>query len=91
IFQSGVFFSHTLFDENARPHIALGMGYASGVKDGQQMSVKEREAAGINDSKIHTDFMIGGPDVSIIATQTNQGEKVLIENGTWMEPFLDCK
>jgi aminopeptidase len=67
------------------------MGYASGVKDGQQMSTKEREAAGINDSKIHTDFMIGGPDVSIIATQTSQGEKVLIENGTWMEPFLDCK
>ncbi len=91
IFQSGIFFSHTLFDENARPHIALGMGYAAGVKDGQQMSAQEREAAGINDSKIHTAFMIGGPDVSIIATQTNQGEKVLIENGTWMEPFLDRK
>jgi aminopeptidase len=89
IARTGLFFEHTLFDENASAHVALGKAYATGLEGGSRMSAAELAAIGCNDSAIHTDIMFGSSEVTVVATQTKEGAVVLIENGRWTERFLD--
>jgi aminopeptidase len=63
--QSGVLFYSTLYDENASCHIALGACYPSNIKGGVNMSKKELEKNGANDSLVHIDFMFGTDDLNV--------------------------
>jgi aminopeptidase len=68
-------FYDTLLDENAASHIALGHAYS--------MNVDEADAARINTSQIHVDFMIGGDDVAVTGL-TGGGEEVpILSGGAW--------
>ena len=80
---SGLLFYHTLFDENAACHLALGRGFTNLLRGYENMTEEEAHKMGINDSIVHEDFMIGTADMSIVAT-TMDGKRVQIfENGEW--------
>ena len=79
----GYLFYNTLFDENAVCHLALGEGYTNTLHGFADMTREECTAAGINDSMIHEDFMIGAPDLSIVATLRDGTEKPIFKDGTW--------
>jgi aminopeptidase len=73
-------FRHTLLDENAASHIAIGRGFPFTADD---PSTAER----INVSGVHTDFMIGGPGVRVTGrTRDGQDVDVLAQDGTWGLP-----
>jgi aminopeptidase len=68
-------FYDTLLDENAASHVALGSAY--------EQAVGSDDAARINDSEIHLDFMIGGPQVDVTGI-TRDGERVpVLRDATW--------
>ena len=61
--KTGIVFFDTLFDENAACHIAWGQGIQGALEGGEEMPNAELAALGYNDSVVHTDFMVGGPEV----------------------------
>ena len=87
IAQSGIFFEHTLLDENASVHVALGQAYATALEGGSSASAAQLDALGYNRSVIHTDIMVGSTEVSVIATESARGEVPLLEDGHWVGSF----
>ncbi len=81
---TGILFYNTLFDENASCHLALGRGFNECLEGFENMTVDECEKAGINNSMIHVDFMIGSKDMSIVGV-TKEGDRIQIfKNGNWV-------
>src|SRR2546427_4244839 len=62
---SGITFWSTLFDENARSHIAYGTAVLAALELDGIPDDTELQSIGINRSRTHTDFMIGGPEVEV--------------------------
>jgi len=71
----GVLFYNTLFDENARCHLAFGEAYPECLEGGLAMTREELAAHGLNCSMQHCDFMVGTADLSIVGT-TRDGREV---------------
>jgi aminopeptidase len=88
IAQSGILFWNTLFDENAASHIALGQAYSTCLIGGEKMSDTELAALGANESLIHVDWMIGGPNMSVdgisAGLSTDGRAEPLMRNGDWV-------
>jgi aminopeptidase len=83
--RTGVVFLDTLFDENAACHIAYGQGIPGALEGGEQLSIAELEALGYNDSFVHTDFMVGGPEVTALGVERTGGTEVpIIEDDAWV-------
>lgn len=73
----------TLFDENARCHVAVGRGFTNCVEGYENRTQEEMRNMGVNDSQVHVDFMIGTPDLSV--TGYKDGKAVpLFRDGNWV-------
>jgi aminopeptidase len=81
--KTGVVFFDTLFDENAACHVAWGQGIPGALRGGEAMSDDELASHGYNDSIVHTDFMVGGPDVTVLGVEPGGAEVPLIEDDAW--------
>ena len=81
----GFLFYNTLFDENACCHFAVGQGFKEVLPEGERLSTREATAAGINDSIIHVDFMVGAEDLSITGFRADGSSAAIFCNGTWAE------
>jgi aminopeptidase len=83
IASSGKLFFHTLFDENAASHIALGQAYSSCVRDGDKLTPDELASKGSNSSLIHVDWMIGSGHLDIDGITASGTAEPLMRNGEW--------
>lgn len=79
--QMNQLFFNTLFDENSSCHLALGNAYPTTIEGGVDMSEEEKEANGVNRSKMHEDFMFGNEDMKVVAHMSNGNTEVIMENG----------
>jgi aminopeptidase len=82
--KTGLVFYDTLFDENAASHIALGASILQAVPWASALDVDERADRGVNQSSIHTDFMIGSDELEVDGV-TAGGEAVpILRDGDWL-------
>ena len=83
ISRSNILFYNTLFDENASCHLALGKAYPTCIRGGEDMTEDELRRAGVNDSIVHEDFMIGTEDLSVVG-RTRDGRTIrVMEQGNF--------
>lgn len=84
ISNTGILFNNTLFDENASCHFALGRAYAYAMIGGPNMTEEELISKGANFSLVHVDFMVGGPELNIMAYEKDGNEVQLFKEGNWI-------
>ena len=83
ISSSGLVFLHSLYDENAACHVALGQAYKFSHKDGPTLSSEAFIAAGGNESAIHVDFMIGSQEMDVDGITNGGDREPLLRAGEW--------
>jgi len=73
--RTGLVFWDTLYDENATCHIAYGHAITE--------SIRGEPGEGVNVSTVHTDFMVGGPEVEVDGLTADGREIPLLRGDVW--------
>jgi aminopeptidase len=85
--RAGVMFHDTLFDENAGCHIAWGRGFEFAVPGARDMTPEQQLAAGLNVSSVHTDVVIGGPEVAVDGISAEGTATPILREDRWVLPL----
>jgi aminopeptidase len=82
--KTGLVFYDTLFDENASSHIAFGASIVPAVPWAGALSVEERQERGVNQSSVHTDFMIGSNELEVDGVDADGTATPILRDGDWV-------
>ncbi len=88
IFQSGLVYYSTLFDENAACHVAFGQAYPIGLVGGAALSPEELAEAGVNKSDLHLDVMIGTATLDVTGHLSDGTELAIMRQGRYTPAVL---
>jgi aminopeptidase len=79
----GLIWNNMLYDENDACHIALGQSYSSCFEGASGMTNAERLDAGLNQSSLHVDFVVGSNELSVFGRHEDGTEEPIISKGEW--------
>lgn len=79
----GLIWNNVLYDENDACHIALGQSYASCLNGASDMTNTEKLDAGLNQSSVHVDFVVGSSELSVFGRHKDGTEEPIIHKGEW--------
>ena len=75
--------NNMLYDENDACHIALGQSFTSCFEGASAMSSAEKLDAGLNQSSVHVDFVVGSRELSVFGVHQDGTEEPIIAKGEW--------
>jgi len=81
--RAGLLFLNTLLDENAASHIAFGQAYGENLEGFEELGEEERRSRGMNQSRVHQDWMIGSEEVDVFGVGDDGRRVPLLKGGRW--------